>query len=418
MSRPGVQPACRDNGRVPESLETPRGLWRIAVPAYGPTALSSVGTGAVLPVLALTARDLGASVGVAALVVAMLGVGTLVSALPAGSLVTALGERQALVVAGLVEAAAMALALVSSEVWHLVTAVLLVGAASAVFGLARQAYLTDAVAIHLRARALSTLGGVHRIGLFLGPLVGAAAIGAWGLRAVYVLGVVMALASVVLVLLTRDLTADHRAARAQLPRPRLGAVLAEHRTTLLTLGTGVLALAAARASRTSILPLWAEAIGLDAARTSLVFAVAGGVEMLLFYPAGAVMDRFGRVWTAVPTTLLLAAGLLALPLTADLAGLTAVAVLMAVGNGLGSGILMTLGADASPEVGRAQFLGGWRLMAELGASGGPLLISGLAAAASLTVAALAMGAVTVAGGAWLARWVPRYDPRARLRARA
>jgi len=107
--------------------------------------------------------------------------------------------------------------------------------------------------------------------------------------------------------------------------------------------------------------------------------------------------------------------MLVLPLTGDLAGLTAVAVLMAVGNGLGSGIIMTLGADASPEVGRPQFLGGWRLMVEVGATGGPLLVSALAALASLAVAALAMGAVTLAGGAWLARWVPRFDPRARMR---
>lgn len=403
---------------MPGTLDSPRALWRIAVPAYGPTALSSVGTGAVLPVLALTARELGASVGVAALVVAALGIGTLLAALPAGSLVAAVGERRGLVVAGLVEAVAMLVALVAGQVWQLLAAVVVIGAASAVFGLARQAYLTDAVPVHLRARALSTLGGVHRIGVFVGPLLGAGIIGTLGLRAVYAFAAVMALAGVVLVLVTRDLTAEHRAARAHLPRPRLRAVLVDHRRVLLTLGTGIMALAAARATRMSILPLWAEAIGLDAARTSLVFAVAGGVEMLLFYPAGAVMDRFGRVWTAVPAIVLLATGMLVLPLTGDLAGLTAVAVLMAVGNGLGSGIIMTLGADASPEVGRAQFLGGWRLFAEVGASGGPLLISALAGLASLVAASLVMGGITLAGGAWLARWVPRYDPRARSRRRA
>lgn len=403
---------------MPGTLDSPRALWRIAVPAYGPTALSSVGTGAVLPVLALTARELGASVGVAALVVAALGIGTLLAALPAGSLVAAVGERRGLVVAGLVEAVAMLVALVAGQVWQLLAAVVVIGAASAVFGLARQAYLTDAVPVHLRARALSTLGGVHRIGVFVGPLLGAGIIGTLGLRAVYAFAAVMALAGVVLVLVTRDLTAEHRAARAHLPRPRLRAVLVDHRRVLLTLGTGIMALAAARATRMSILPLWAEAIGLDAARTSLVFAVAGGVEMLLFYPAGAVMDRFGRVWTAVPAIVLLATGMLVLPLTGDLAGLTTVAVLMAVGNGLGSGIIMTLGADASPEVGRAQFLGGWRLFAEVGASGGPLLISALAGLASLVAASLVMGGITLAGGAWLARWVPRYDPRARSRRRA
>ncbi len=46
--------------------QTVRNLREIAPSAYGPTALSAVGSGAVLPVLVLSARDLGAGVNVAA----------------------------------------------------------------------------------------------------------------------------------------------------------------------------------------------------------------------------------------------------------------------------------------------------------------------------------------------------------------
>ena len=66
----------------------------------------------------------------------------------------------------------------------------MVGMAQAVFSLARQSYLTEAVAPAFRARALSTLGGVMRIGLFIGPFVAAAAIHRWGLSAAYGVGVV------------------------------------------------------------------------------------------------------------------------------------------------------------------------------------------------------------------------------------
>ena len=45
----------------------------------------SIGHGAVMPVLALRARDLGADVGTAALVVGLLGVGMLLASLPAGA---------------------------------------------------------------------------------------------------------------------------------------------------------------------------------------------------------------------------------------------------------------------------------------------------------------------------------------------
>jgi MFS family permease len=290
-------------------------------------------------------------------------------------------------------------------------AVFAMGLSGALFGLARQAYLTEIVPIGMRARALSTLGGVHRIGLFVGPFAGAAAVAAWDIRAAYAVAVVTSAAAFALVLAVPDLTAHHERARRGLQRRTVWSVLIEHRRALLTLGTGVLAIAAARGARVSLVPLWADHIGLTATQTSLVFGIAGALDMLLFYPAGAVMDRFGRVWIAVPTVVVLGAGMMALPLTGSMAGLTAVALLLALGNGIGSGIVMTLGADAAPSDARPQFLGGWRLFADFGLSAGPLLVSAITVVAPLAAACIALGALSLASGGWLARWVPRHDPR-------
>lgn len=447
-------------------------LRRIAIPAFGPSVLAAVGQGAVLPVVALRARELGASVGVAAFAVALVSVGTLAMSLPAGSLVARVGERRALIAAAVLDALAMAGAWFSATLWPLGAALVGMGVAAALFNLARQAYITDAVPIAMRARALSTLGGVTRIGLFLGPFAGAAAIDRWGIRAAYAVGLAASLAALAVLLATEDLaphapashpssgspaeaavqTADpsgsHASAAMGTPEPSLSMHLCEketgvrqgdgeatspqasgaagdvrglvpvaqvlraHRHTLLTLGTGVLVIAAARAARMSIIPLWAEHIGLSAAATALVFGVAGSVDMLLFYPAGSVMDRFGRVWIAVPSVVVLGVGMILLPLTSTAASIGAVAVVMAVGNGIGSGLVMTLGADAAPPDARAQFLGGWRLFADSGGVAAPLAISAITVVAPLAVASLAMGAMCVAGAGWLARWVPRRPPAA------
>jgi hypothetical protein len=74
--------------RAPGSKPFPDTVgWReIAVPAYGPTVLVSIGQGAILPLVALSARALGASVGTAAVVVALIGIGQLIGDLPAGAL--------------------------------------------------------------------------------------------------------------------------------------------------------------------------------------------------------------------------------------------------------------------------------------------------------------------------------------------
>ena len=49
-----------------------------------------------------------------------------------------------------------------------------------------------------------------------------------------------------------------------------------------------------------------------------------------------------------------------------------------VGNGLGSGINMTLGADFAPPSERGEFLGVWRLMSDVGAFAGPLFMGYMA----------------------------------------
>jgi MFS family permease len=390
----------------------------IAVAAYGPTVLSSIGTGAVLPVLALTARDLGASVGTAAVIVSLLGVGMLVGDLPAGALAARFGERRALLAASVAEAVGMTAAGLAPSVMTLAAAVLALGLAGSVFGLARHAYLTDAVAPSLRARALSTLGGVHRVGIFVGPFVGALVLSWWGSIGPYAVGAVAALAAGGLVAVTKDLAvrdAAHRADRASAVRSREGSlsvfrVLRDHRRVLTTLGFGVIAVAATRAARNAIVPLWAEAIGLDATSTSIVFGLSGAADMLLFYPAGWAMDRFGRVYIAVPSMLVLGLGMVLVPFASTFWALVVVATVLGIGNGIGSGILMTLGADASPEVGRAQFLGGWRLMGDIGWASGPALVSAVAVLASLGTASVVMGVVAWAGAVWLKVWVPRFDP--------
>lgn len=409
----------------PASQSAAAQLRSIALPAFGPSLIASLGQGAVLPVVALRARDLGASVGGAAFLVALISVGTLAAALPSGSLVARIGERPALVVAAALDAAAMGIGWLATSLWELGASLVLMGLAAAVFNLARQAYLTDAVPRGMRARALSTLGGVTRIGLFVGPFAGAAAIHVWGLPAAYAVGLAAAVATGALLLATRDLAASPAAPWAGSPdaigrrdtaeageppqvpvRERVVDVLRAHRHTFLTIGTGVVAISAARAVRVSIIPLWADHVGLPATTTALLFGVAGAVDMLLFYPAGSVMDRYGRAWVAVPSVAVLGLGMLVLPLSRGVAGVGLVAVVLAVGNGIGSGLVMTLGADAAPAVARAQFLGGWRLFAELGGLAGPLVISAVATVGTLALASLTMGFLSLLGAAWIGRWVP------------
>jgi MFS family permease len=387
--------------------------WRdIVITAYGPTLLVSIGQGAILPLVALSARALGASVATAAFVVALIGIGQLVGDLPAGALAARIGEKRALIGACVLDAFALLGAFLARSLVLLAVAMVMTGLAAAVFGLARHAYLTEAIPIRMRARALSTLGGTFRIGLFVGPFIAAAILTRWSIGAAYAFAAAMNIAAAILTAFLPEVTGHRR--RTSLSGRRQRAViqvLAEHRRILLTLGIGVLVIQAARATRQTIVPLWAESIGVNAAATSVIFGISAGVDMLLFYPGGAIMDRFGRVYVAAPSMIVLGLGFLLLPLTSGPTTVGLVAALMGLGNGISSGVVLTLGADASPPQDRAQFLSGWRLCSDLGNAAGPLLISVVSALATLAAAAVTMGLITWAGSAWLIKWVPAYSPR-------
>lgn len=394
-------------------------LRSVVVGTFLPTILFELGVGAMLPIVAATATSLGASLSVAGMLVTLMAVAQIAADLPAGALAARLGDRGAMSVAGLLATAGFAVAALAGDVPTLAVAVFLVGAAAASFFLARQSYLTDITPPLKRARVLSTLGGVHRIGQFIGPFAGAVAISLGGLAAAYWMAAVAAALSVAVVMLvgpdergerrsTRQRIAAVRAAR---PTP-LARIVAEHLRVFATLGLAALLIGAVRGARLTVLPLWTESLQIAPEVTSVIFGIAGAVDMLLFYPAGKVMDSFGRLWVGVPAMLIMGLALAALPLATTIPGLVAVAAVLGLGNGMSSGILMTLGADVAPPGDRAQFLGVWRVLSDTGGAVGPLVLTAAAGLGYVAAGIWVMATTSLASVAAQLRWVPRYSVHA------
>lgn len=386
----------------------PVSLARAAPAVFLPTLIFEIGMGAVAPMIALSGRGLGASVGMAGLVLAMLGVGQILGDVPAGALAARVGDRRAMLIAATVAIVTLLGCALADTLWELALFVTATGATNAVFILARQAYLTEVIPEGLRARALSTLGGMTRVGAFIGPFIGAAVVHGRPVRDIYWLALACAVAAGLVVLLVPDVadpTAGHRRSTVS-----VRTVVVRHRRVFLTLGLAVLLVASVRATRQTVLPLWAERIGESPSTTSIVFGLAGLVDTLTFYPSGKIMDRAGRLWIAVPSMLVLGLTQAVLPLTGGLVSLTVVAMLMGFGNGIGSGVLMTLGADVAPPETRSQFLGMWRLCSDSGTAVGPLAVSAVAGLGSLAGGIGMMGGVGIIAAVALLRWVPRYSP--------
>lgn len=410
-------------------------LWRLAPMIYGPTVLFALGEGAVIPLLPVIAAELGADVPTAALVVSALVVGQLVGNIPAGWAVARVGERVTMAFGGVLALGGVAGLLVAPSLPGLAAAVFLIGFCAATFGLARHSFMTTRVPLAYRARSLSLLGGTFRLGMFVGPFVAALLLAMLQdeRATVWFFGACL-IATVLLVLLgpdpevvaspsastasTGDDVDTGEAVTGSIPLQRRAGVFRtmwQYRGVLSRLGVAAASLSAVRSARQIVLPLWGVSIGLDAQTIALVVGVSGAIDFVLFYASGQVMDRFGRLWAALPAMVLMGAGFVALSFTHDLTQsalwFALFAAVLGVGNGLSSGILLTLGADVAPQADPAPFLGSWRTLTDAGGAIAPLTVSALAAAFSLSIATATMGVIGLLGALAFLRWVPRFVPR-------
>lgn len=377
---------------------SPTGVLRsLGMSVYAPTFLFAVGQGAVVPVMALAARQVGASIPGAAVIVALHGIGAMLFDIPSGLLIGRLGERRAMSVGTGMLILALFGAVSATTPFAYGACMFLMGCGWSVWLLARLAYVTDVTPIELRGRALSTLGGMNRIGNFTGPFIGAVVIAAAGIDGAFYVHMLSAFAGWIVLLLSPDPQVPKHALK-HVP-VHFRAILSEHAGVFVTAGAAALSVGMLRSARQAVVPLWAEHLGLEAALVAVIFGISSGMDMLLFYPAGSASDRFGRKSVAIPCMVMMAASFILLPATSTFLGMVLVGLVMGFGNGLGSGIIMTLGADLSPPHGRAEFLGVWRTVGDMGSASGPMIASAVTALASLGAASAVLGGIGLIGAA-------------------
>jgi MFS family permease len=387
----------------PSRAEEPFRVSSLTGSVYVPGVLYAIGQGAATPMIALVALELGASPAVAGAIVALRGIGTLFFDIPAGSLVGKVGERRAMLIAtGALTLIALGIGLGPTLPVYAVL-VFLMGGAWSIWALARLAFATEVTPSRHRGRVMSMVGGTMRIGQFVGPLLGGLVVIPFGLAGPFFVQAALAIIAAISLGLAPE---PPTVGTGETIPSSLRQVLRDHRHTLGTAGTVAVTFQLLRTARQAIIPLWGDHIGLSASQISLIFGLSSGIEMIIFYPVGMLMDRKGRKWAAIPSLLLLSLGLALIPLTTEFIGLLAVSLFVGLANGFGSGINLTLGSDLSPEEGRSQFFGLWRLISDVGTAGGPLLVAVVTSLVSLAAAPIAVAAVGLAGAAVMWRSVP------------
>jgi len=344
---------------------------------------------------------LGASLAIIGLVVSLQGIGNLISDLPGGIILTRARLRPVMIVCYLATAGASVGLSLTSNIVVIGALVLVSGTMISVIITAMMTYVRLTVPATSRGRALSTVGGSFRLGSFIGPVAGGLLADTLGLQWTFALRAVCIVGSVVAVVLSPDRsvgvqkTADKPGIREQASLVAVG--MKGRWFAVTTVGFAVTILSLLRAARAIALPLWGDALSLSATTIGIIISVGAAMDLLLFVPAGMIMDRAGRKVAASICIGVFSLGLLLLPLSSGLAGFVMASMVIGLGNGFGAGINMTLGTDMAPRNAVSAFLGLWRLFGDVGKSAGPVVVGSIAAVVGLSASLFVTAGIGAVG---------------------
>ena len=383
---------------------------------YLPWLLTAIAQGLILPVLPLYAKSFEASFALVGLVVAGQGIGTLLADLPTSLLLHRFSYKTVAMMGLVAIGISRALLFIAPTIHIVLLLCILAGAGRALFFISQTVYITETVAPRRRGRAIAIFGGLMRVGVFIGPVIGGF-VGAYlGLRSVFLLNALLIISALVALftLMPNRSQAETKAARA-VHHHSLLRTMRQHAHVLRAAGLGQILDMLTRYGRMVIIPLYAaDELGLGVEYIGLIESFSYGLDMMFFYPAGWVMDRLGRKYAIIPSFVTQGVGLALIPLTASAGGILFVVALLGIGNGIGSGTMMTLGSDLAPANARGDFLGVWRFIGDFGMVGGPLLVGNMADLFTLGGSALLLAVASLSAAGIFGFFVPETLKRKQL----
>lgn len=366
----------------------------VILPIYLPSVIFAFSQSMLIPIVPLYVVGFDISYGLVGVVLACTGLGMLLSDVPAGLLTRRLGTRWTMV-SGVFTVIFFTTALFwAGSIPEVIAYRLLAGFGMALYSVSRHAYMAENIMLDSRGKAIALFGGINRVGRFAGPALGGVLATAYGLRMPFLLvGAIeiVALMAIIFFVKSEDVSTPEDTMVDPSGRQVFFETLKTQYRVLATAGSGQLFAQMIRAGRAIIIPLYAaDVIGLDVRAIGLIISIAAAIDMLLFYPTGIIMDRYGRKYAIIPSFFFQAVGMFLVPFTGSFLELMGAATLIGFGNGLGSGVMMTLGADLAPEDSRGEFLGIWRLIGDSGFTGAPLLVGSIAGLIGLPMSAWAL----------------------------
>jgi MFS transporter, DHA1 family, multidrug resistance protein len=344
-------------------------------------AVNQLGFGSIMPVIALYARSFGVSQSAIGVAVAIYGLARFLIALPAGQLADRIGRRSVLALGGLVTAAGNLFCAVAPDYPTFVAARFVSGAGAALVITTGAIVLADITTPAQRGRVMSVYQGTFLFAVGVGPLPGGLLAERYGLAAPFAFYAVAGTVAAVLAFFRVPETRDFRGAVDAGVEAAPAAFAAQlrllaGRLPFVLVGlTAFMGAVARTGALFSVIPILArDRLALSTDRIGFGLAVASIVGLALAYPAGVLVDRYGRKVVIVPATVMSGVSLVVFVFAPTYGWFLAGCAAWSVAAGIGGAAPAAYAADVAPSGMNAAAMSAYRMIGDLGYVVGPVVL--------------------------------------------
>ena len=365
-------------------------------------AVNQLGFGGVVPALPLYAKSFGVSASAIGLAVAVYGLARFVVAMPSGQLCDRLGRRPTLAIGGVVSTLGNLWCAEAGSFSEFIAARFLAGAGAGLVLTAGQVVLADITTPDRRGRTMAIYHGAFLFAVGIGPLPGGLLADHLGLaapfRAYGAAGFLVSLLAWFAVGETRGLSHSHGGrgwGRGPTLITQVRRLAAQIGFVLVCLVGWVNAVVRTGGLFNIIPVLGSVRLGLSVTEIGAGLALGSVIGVSVAYPAGILVDRFGRKAVIVPATVLSGLSLLMFCFAPSYPWFTTACVFWGVAMSVGGSAPVAYAADLAPRGMNAAAMSMYRMVSDFGYVIGPIVlglvvdgygsITALVAAAGLTI---------------------------------
>ena len=383
-------------------------------------AVNQLGFGSIVPILPLYAESFGVSKMAIGLTIAIYGLARFLMNVPTGYVADRFGRREALAVGGTITVVGNLICAVAGSYWLFLSGRFVAGAGAAMVITGTQIIVADISKPANRGRLMSVYMGTFMFAVGFGPLPGGLLGEHISLAAPFYvysfLGAIVGVLAWTKMPETRGWRADGTI-EALAPRLPFGQQL---RLLTAQLGFTLIAIVsfftffARTGGLFNLIPTLADnKIGLSAGQIGIGLAMISLMGLILAYPSGVMVDRYGRKWVIVLSTVISGFSLIAFAQAPNFLWFIIACAMWATSSGIAAAAPSAYAADMAPPGMNAPAMSMYRMLADFGYVAGPLLLGSAADIFATETALYATAALVILAGtafAWLAPESYRREP--------